>query len=103
MQQYDTWDFNRGQETDVWESRLEEPPAPRSYLGRVGRQYQWNRQHYKTDGDRPTPRTFASAVKWLKNNEDRDDYFLTVEAFDPHEPFDASEEFKAMYPDSFDT
>lgn len=102
LQQYDTWDFQRGQETDVWESRIEEPPAPGAHLGRLGRQYQWNRQHYKTDADRPTPRTFAAAVDWLKKNERSDDYYLTVEAFDPHEPFDASEEFKAMYPDSFE-
>ena len=103
MQQYDTWELLRGQETDVWGSQIREPEFPETYLGTVSRQYQCNRRHFQTDADRPTPRTFAGAVKWLKENEGCDNYFLTVETFDPHEPFDASEEFQAMYPDSFET
>lgn len=103
VQQYNTWEFQRGQETDNWESRIQTPPSPDRHLGTMGRQYQWNRQNYKTDKDYPTPRTFASAVRWLQDNEGMDDYFLQVEVFDPHEPFDASEEFKEMYPDSFET
>lgn len=101
LQQYQTWDFQRGQETDVWVSSIREPESPEHYLGTVLRQYQCNRTRFQTDADRPTPRTFASAVEWLRQNEGTDDFFLTVEAFDPHEPFDASEEFRAMYPDDF--
>lgn len=102
MQQYDTWDMIRGQETDVWASQVMEPDYPEHYIGRVGRAYQCNRQHFKSDEDYPTPRTFAAATKWLQDNKGADDFFLQVEVFDPHEPFDATEEFKAMYPDDFD-
>lgn len=103
LQQYSTWDMIRGQETDVWASQVKEPDYPKHYIGRVGREYQCNRQHFQTDADYPTPRTFASATKWLQDNKGADNYFLQVEVFDPHEPFDATEEFRAMYPDSFDT
>ena len=102
LQQYQTWDFQRGQETDVWVSSIRDPGSPEPQLGTVFRQYQCNRTRFHTDADRPTPRTFASAVDWLQQNEGEDNFFLTVEAFDPHEPFDASEEFRAMYPDDFD-
>lgn len=55
MQQYDTWDLIRGQETDVWASQVRDPQMPRAYLGQAQRQYQCNRQHFKTDADHPTP------------------------------------------------
>lgn len=103
IQQYHTWDMIRGQETDVWASRVAEPTYPDRYIGRVGRAYQCNREHFKTDADYPTPKTFAAAAKWLQDNKGADDFFLQVEVFDPHEPFDATEEFKAMYPDEFET
>ncbi len=101
IQQYNTWDMIRGQETDVWASQVREPEYPEEYIGRVGRAYQCNRQRFKTDADYPTPKTFAAATQWLKDNRGADDFFLQVEVFAPHEPFDATEEFKAMYPDDF--
>lgn len=101
MQQYDTWELIRGQETDTWASQIKEPPYPQKYLGTVTRQYQCNRSCFKTDADFPTPKTFAAAVQWLQKNEGCEDFFLTVETFDPHEPFDSTGEFQAMYPDSF--
>ncbi|MGI6578458.1 MAG: sulfatase [Eubacteriales bacterium] len=103
LQQYDTWDLHRGQESDVWVSNTKDPEnIPERYLGQIRKQYQWNRSNFKTDADYPTPRTFASAVEWLRENEGADDFFLTVEVFDPHEPFDATDEFKALYPHQYD-
>lgn len=102
LQQFNTWDFIRGQETDVWASRIAEPDnIPDEYLGRVGRQYQCNRMRFHTDADYPTPKTFAAATNWLKENEGADNFFLMVEAFDPHEPFDATQEFIDLYPDDY--
>lgn len=102
MQQYNTWNLVRGQETDVWCSQIREPDYPSNAMGTVFRQYQCNRQYFHSDADWPTPKTFQEAVKWLQYNEGADNFFLTVEAFDPHEPFDASKEFQDMYPDDFD-
>ena len=31
------------------------------------------------------------AAEWLEDNHDADNYFLWVEAFDPHEPYDRPE------------
>ena len=43
VQQFNTWDYHRGQEGDPWVSRIDDPTMPKSSYGKVRRQYQWNR------------------------------------------------------------
>ncbi|MFP4029548.1 MAG: sulfatase [Candidatus Brocadiia bacterium] len=38
-------------------------------------------------------RLFLTASQWLKDNSSRDNFFLWVDCFDPHEPWDAPPEF----------
>ena len=103
LQQFDTWDFHRGQEWDPWVSRIDAPAMPHSHYGRVRRQYQWNRTRWEgADGrereaDMPSPRTFASACEWIRENSAAEDFFLHVEAFDPHEPFDVPDSYMDLY------
>jgi len=97
---FSTWRLHRGQENDVWVSRVEDLPEP-EHLGQWGQQYAKNRTAMRTDADFPTPRTFQGAINWLQANGSRDDWFLWVEGFDPHEPFDAPEEFLAPYGDDY--
>lgn len=98
---FNTWDLIRGQEDDPWVSRVEEPPCPENYIGRVRSQYELNRTKFKKEGDYPSPKTFASACEWLEANKDVDDFFLMVEAFDPHEPFDCPKEYLDLYKDDY--
>ena len=93
---FNTWNMNRGQEYDHYISRVNKSKEP-DHLGRWTHHYETNKATYKSDADYPTPKTFQGAVDWLKANEDADDYHLWVEAFDPHEPFDSTEEFQEMY------
>ncbi len=102
LQQYNCWDIIRGQEFDTWVSRVDRPAVPEPHYGKVSPQYELNRSKFHTDADYPTPRTFASAISWLDDNRDADNYFLMVEAFDPHEPFDATKEFRELYADEYD-
>jgi hypothetical protein len=37
----------------------------------------------------------------LKDNKDSDNYFLQVEVFDPHEPFDVPKEYLELYNDTY--
>lgn len=97
VQQFNTWDYHRGQEGDPWVSRIDDPSMPNSYYGRVRRQYQWNRTKWPKEEEYPSPKTFASACDWLKDNQGKDDFFLMVEAFDPHEPFDVPDEYMKLY------
>ena len=102
LQQYNTWELFRGQESDPWASRVKDPEMPAEFTGRVNRQNLLNRAQYHTDADYPTPKTFAAAAQWLRDNEGADNFFLQVEVFDPHEPFETTEEFKKLYPDGFE-
>lgn len=97
LQQFDTWEFIRGQECDPWVSRVKDPDMPQNIYGRTHRQYQLNRTQFHTEADFSTPQTFDKAVNWLKDNEFADNYFLTVEVFDPHEPFDTPDEILKLY------
>lgn len=96
-QQFDTWNFERGQECDPWISRVRGVPGPSSYFGKINGHNLANRLGYSEEAEYPTPRTFASACQWLRENQDATDYFLMVEAFDPHEPFDTPQSYLKAY------
>ena len=98
LQLFNTWDLHRGQEGDPWVSRIDEPAnMPQTFYGRVREQYQKNRLRWPDEADMPSPRTFASACDWLDENAHDDNFFLQVEAFDPHEPFDVPEKYMELY------
>ncbi len=40
---------------------------------------------------------FSTASKFLKDNKSRDNFFLWIDCFDPHEPWDSPPEFVKMY------
>ncbi|MBD3181879.1 sulfatase-like hydrolase/transferase [Candidatus Poribacteria bacterium] len=40
---------------------------------------------------------FSTAAQFLKDNKTRENFFLWVDCFDPHEPWDAPPEFMKMY------
>ncbi|MFS0724943.1 sulfatase [Paenibacillus sp. 1P07SE] len=101
-QAFDTWDFHRGQEDDPWHSRVTPPPPPDAYYGRVALQRELNKQLQVREADYPGPRTMTSACDWLERNASEDRFFLMVEAFDPHEPFDAPDSYLAMYGDDYE-
>ncbi|CUP50750.1 MULTISPECIES: sulfatase [Hungatella] len=101
-QMFHTWNFERGQEGDVWVSRVKGSDIPQPHYGKVNRQNQLNRLAYTKEEEYPTPRTFRSACNWIDSNRDADDYFMMVEAFDPHEPFDCTENYRELYPDAYD-
>ena len=43
------------------------------------------------------PRVLKEAALWLEQNRDADRFFLTVESFDPHEPWLVPEYYRKMY------
>lgn len=97
---FDSWDFHRGQEFDSMVSRINKPEVEDRY-GKKSPQYELNKAHFATEADYSTPKTFQSACDWVKANKGCDDFFLFVECFDPHEPFDCPEEYLAMYDDNY--
>jgi arylsulfatase A-like enzyme len=43
------------------------------------------------------PRVFKEAALWLEQNQDAENFFLTVESFDPHEPWLVPAHYRKMY------
>lgn len=96
-QLFNTWDYHRGQEFDTWVSRVKQPVTDPKAYGKTSSQYLLNKTKFKTEADYPTPKTFYSACEWAKENAGCDDFFLMVESFDPHEPFDTPKEYLDLY------
>jgi arylsulfatase A-like enzyme len=67
-----------------------EPPPHR--LDRYRRNAKW----YQQQGTNTTATVFRSSMEWLQHPPEK--FFLWIDAFDPHEPWDASVEFLKPYP-----
>lgn len=96
---FSAWDYVRGHESDPWRTR----PDP-SFLGApladTGRwhPYDDSRTWFRGEDDFPGPRTMAAAAEWLRRDAPHHDrFFLLVDEFDPHEPFDTPEPYASMY------
>ncbi|MFC6723530.1 sulfatase-like hydrolase/transferase [Halobium palmae] len=42
-------------------------------------------------------RVFSSAAEWLERNHDHDDFYLHIDCYDPHEPWDPPEELLEQF------
>ena len=104
-----TWDFIRGQEYDPWKAMVEPPLsrlramyAPKHYpLGEEWSkrlQHAINTEFMPEERDLCLPRCFESAFEFLDYNRSAKNWFLMLECFDPHEPFQAPKRFKEQYP-----
>lgn len=58
---------------------------------------QLNRAHRRIEDDYFAPKTFRLACEWLEQNWNRKDFFLWVETFDPHEPWDPPQYYIDRY------
>ncbi len=97
---FNSWAFHRGQESDTFDSRVQPAQEPQ-HLGKWREQYARNQMAFTSAENYPTPQTFQGAVDWLKANEGADNWFLWVEAFDPHEPFDCPPQYLKRYGDDW--
>lgn len=102
---YSTYDFVRGQEGDLWKGVVQ-PPDPSEDKRHPGyymyRQDEVNRTYIQTEEMMPQARTFASGLEFIETNQDKDNWFLQLETFDPHEPFFTQEQWKELYPHDYD-
>lgn len=101
------WTFLRGQETDPYRSgpRLTQEEIdhwlPKEY------QNEWTTEFVQQcimnirgrtrEEDYFAPRVLSESMKWLEQNRDAEKIFLTVESFDPHEPWLVPVHYRKMY------
>ncbi len=68
-------------------------PALHSFLS----QYKANRELWKQDGESLSQIVAETAIRWLKANFEQRPFYLHVEFFDPHEPWDPPRRFLEKY------
>jgi arylsulfatase A-like enzyme len=106
---FDQWTFLRGQEKDPSRSGPRLTQAEIEYWlpqeMRNERTVDFIQQcimniHDRTrEEDYFAPRVLKEAALWLEQNRDADRLFLTVESFDPHEPWLVPAHYRKMYLD----
>jgi len=103
---YRNWQFIRGQEADPWRTGNKELFNPRDHIPEKFwtrfyeenvLQYLINTQDFESESDYFCAQTFATAAAWLEDNLNRKPFYLWVDTFDPHEPFDCPKEYAEMY------
>ncbi len=100
---FDSWQFERGQEKDLWISRVDLPALPETLNQPFQRrQHELNRMPQREEHEFSGPRCIEHAINWLDDNKDSDNWFLQLELFDPHEPFYVVQEYLDLYGDTWD-
>jgi len=104
---FDQWMFLRGQETDPARSgpRLTQEEVdhwlPKEMQNesnvRFIQQCIMNLHDRRREEDYFAPRVLKEAALWLEQNQDAERFFLTVESFDPHEPWLVPSHYRKMY------
>ena len=104
---FQSFQWERGQEYDQWQSQplpagyLEQHLLPATelnpYRHRVLVQYLKNQMYRSNDDAFQAARTFGRAIEWLDRNHTHEKFFLYIDSFDPHEPFEAPQRFIDLY------
>jgi arylsulfatase A-like enzyme len=102
-----SWDFVRGQVDDHWRGGTREMVEP--LMAQVVRQpidwerhlvmfqYFLNNRDRQSDDDYLPARVFDAAGRWLDDNCTNGPFFLWVDGFDPHDPWDPPSHYAARY------
>lgn len=104
------WRWVRGQELDLYGSRAlvskEQAQAvmPDTLSGGAEElmralvtQHLANQRQRQGEEDCQAPRVFQEALQWLEENQSVEPFFLLVDSFDPHEPWDPPREYVDLY------
>jgi arylsulfatase A-like enzyme len=104
----------RGQEGDTFFTRMNHPfeesmplEKTRRPPGRLGGRslpdiHRWTNRLWYREVDCFAPRTSGQAMEWLEENYRHDPFFLWVDFFDPHEPWDPPEYMVKRYDPDWD-
>lgn len=59
------------------------------------------RDAWRSEADRNAPKTFMAAIQWMERHY-KEDFFLLVDTWDPHEPWDAPSYYTELYLPDYD-
>jgi arylsulfatase A-like enzyme len=106
---FQQWEFVRGQQQDRWKSGFTVSPEAWSRYAHtlkagespdhLVRMHLANTAHVKSEEDTSTARVFRWACDFLEDNTPGQPFYLLVDCFDPHEPWEAPEAYYKEYGD----
>jgi len=105
MRGFDGYHWSRGSEGDMWWTDYYGEKDYKSPTGKGRIRFQeeyfkgiWSQGQQRTrELDWATPQTFQAAIEWLTCNYRRKSFFLYIDAFDPHEPWDPPRWARDLY------
>lgn len=98
---YDSYESFRGQEGDRWVPRgeadfsLNRCKLNKTNISAV--QHLANRTRIGTEEEMPSVKCVSAGLDFLYHHHDRDNWFLQIECFDPHEPFYVPDRYRELY------
>ena len=78
---------------EYWDQWVEMDPGRPAFM----RQFLANRERYEKECEAVIELTAKNVINWLHRNHDKTPFFLHLEAFDPHEPWDPPKRFLDEY------
>ena len=108
---FDSFEFIRGQENDLWVNGPFDSVDPTSHYpdhhdsGRYRQQmgqYLLNTAGIEGEDDYFAAKVFRAASSWLERTALQSPFFLWIDCFDPHEPWDPPPAYARMYRDQWD-
>jgi arylsulfatase A-like enzyme len=104
---FTAWAYERGHESDPWKTRPDPSWLGTPTYGRGHTHYDNSRGYFRGEEDFPGPRTMQATARWLLEDAPihrakGEPFFLFVDEFDPHEPFDTPEQWASRYDDSWE-
>ncbi len=103
------WEYIRGQQQDRWQSpyavpderltRYGDPAELTKNIHSLVPMHLANTAHVRSEADTSTARTFKWGMQFLEDNRNGQPFYLLIDCFDPHEPWEAPEKYYQIYGD----
>ncbi|MCP5120007.1 MAG: sulfatase-like hydrolase/transferase [bacterium] len=107
---FGSFQWIRGQESDAWVTGPMDQFDPASHMPpyhvndryiRLMKQYMANTARRESEEDYFCAQSTKAAMSWLEHSTRQKPFFLWIDMFDPHEPWDAPRQFQKMYRDDY--
>ena len=105
---FEEWHWIRGQECDRyhtgstlfqtnWDQHITPQMDLKSRKIKDLQMYLKNTSYRESEEEYLSPQVFRQATKWVEQNYDTEKFFLCIDCFDPHEPWDPPRYYRDMY------
>lgn len=98
---YNTFEFFRGQEGDRWVPQWHADYSLNTCTlnkkNESSIQHLSNRTRILKEEDMPSVKTVSAGIDFIESFKEKDNWFLQIECFDPHEPFLVPDKYRELY------